>query len=95
MLEQIRNQQEYIDAINDDREALTEQKSLVNKLYQMEIDRLRYMVSSYLRTRLRKVSCSRNCQLIVQDDRSVNCPHVYIVWCWCLFVIHCGRDAAD
>ena len=55
MLEQIRNQQEYIDAINDDREALTEQKSLVNKLYQMEIDRLRYMVASYLRTRLHKV----------------------------------------
>ena len=55
MLEQIRNQQEYIDSINEDRDQLTEQKSLVNKLYQMEIDRLRYMVSSYLRTRLRKV----------------------------------------
>uniref|UniRef100_M4BXF7 GINS subunit domain-containing protein n=1 Tax=Hyaloperonospora arabidopsidis (strain Emoy2) TaxID=559515 RepID=M4BXF7_HYAAE len=55
MLEQIRNQQEYIDSINEDRDQLTEQKSLVNKLYQMEIDRLRYMVSSYLRTRLRKI----------------------------------------
>ncbi|CAI5740776.1 unnamed protein product [Hyaloperonospora brassicae] len=65
MLEQIRNQQEYIDAINADREALTEQKSLVNKLYQMEIDRLRYMVSSYLRTRLRKIE---KFALLILDD---------------------------
>uniref|UniRef100_A0AAV1UNJ7 DNA replication complex GINS protein SLD5 n=1 Tax=Peronospora matthiolae TaxID=2874970 RepID=A0AAV1UNJ7_9STRA len=55
MLEQIRNQQEYVDSMNEDRDQLTEQKCLVNKLYQMEIDRLRYMVSSYLRTRLRKI----------------------------------------
>lgn len=76
MLEQMRNQQEYIDLINGDREELTEQKSLVNKLYQMEIDRLRYMVSSYLRTRLRKVLCSHKCQVIVQVDRSVICSLV-------------------
>ncbi|ETI45014.1 hypothetical protein, variant 2 [Phytophthora nicotianae P10297] len=55
MLEQIRNQQEYVDSVYEDRTQLTEEKSFVNKLYQMEIDRLRYMVSSYLRTRLRKI----------------------------------------
>lgn len=55
MLEQIRNQQEYVDSVYEDRAQLTEEKSFVNKLYQMEIDRLRYTVSSYLRTRLRKV----------------------------------------
>ncbi|KAJ8577331.1 hypothetical protein ON010_g1876 [Phytophthora cinnamomi] len=55
MLEQVRNQQEYVDSVYEDRAQLTEEKSFVNKLYQMEIDRLRYMVSSYLRTRLRKV----------------------------------------
>ncbi|KAI9917759.1 hypothetical protein PsorP6_012692 [Peronosclerospora sorghi] len=56
MLEQIRNQQEYVHSVYEDREHLTEEKSFVNKLYQMEIDRLRYMVSSYLRTRLHKVN---------------------------------------
>ncbi|KAF1773065.1 hypothetical protein JG687_00005487 [Phytophthora cactorum] len=55
MLEQIRNQQEYVDSVYEDRAQLTEEKSFVNKLYQMEIDRLRYMVSSYLRTRLHKI----------------------------------------
>ncbi|KAE8903884.1 hypothetical protein PF005_g325 [Phytophthora fragariae] len=55
MLEQIRNQQEYVDSVYEDRAQLTEEKSFVNKLYQMEIDRLRYTVSSYLRTRLRKI----------------------------------------
>ncbi|KAG1699015.1 hypothetical protein DVH05_014387 [Phytophthora capsici] len=55
MLEQIRNQQEYVDSVYEDRSQLTEEKSFINKLYQMEIDRLRYMVSSYLRTRLRKI----------------------------------------
>uniref|UniRef100_H3GIC8 DNA replication complex GINS protein SLD5 n=1 Tax=Phytophthora ramorum TaxID=164328 RepID=H3GIC8_PHYRM len=55
MLEQIRNQQEYVDSVYEDRTQLTEEKSFINKLYQMEIDRLRYMVSSYLRTRLRKI----------------------------------------
>ncbi|CAI5734601.1 unnamed protein product [Peronospora destructor] len=55
MLEQIRNQQEYVDAVSEDREQVVDEKSFVNKLYQMEIDRLRYMVSSYLRTRLRKI----------------------------------------
>ncbi|KAG7380442.1 DNA replication complex GINS protein SLD5 [Phytophthora pseudosyringae] len=55
MLEQIRNQQEFVDSVYEDRAQLTEEKSFVNKLYQMEIDRLRYMVSSYLRTRLRKI----------------------------------------
>ncbi|KAG6599762.1 DNA replication complex GINS protein SLD5 [Phytophthora cinnamomi] len=55
MLEQVRNQQEYVDSVYEDRAQLTEEKSFVNKLYQMEIDRLRYMVSSYLRTRLRKI----------------------------------------
>ncbi|CAH0515868.1 unnamed protein product [Peronospora belbahrii] len=55
MLEQIRNQQEYVDSVYEDRRQLIEEKSFVNKLYQMEIDRLRYMVSSYLRTRLHKI----------------------------------------
>jgi GINS complex subunit 4 len=55
MLEQIRNQQDFVDSVFEERAQLTEEKSFVNKLYQMEIDRLRYMVSSYLRTRLRKV----------------------------------------
>ncbi|CEG44013.1 hypothetical protein L915_10086 [Plasmopara halstedii] len=55
MVEQIRNQQEYVDSVNEDRAQRTEETSFVNKLYQMEIDRLRYIVSSYLRTRLRKI----------------------------------------
>lgn len=55
MLEQIRNQQEYVDSVYEERAQLTEEKSFINKLYQMEIDRLRYIVSSYLRTRLRKI----------------------------------------
>ncbi|OWZ17277.1 hypothetical protein PHMEG_0008816 [Phytophthora megakarya] len=55
MLEQLRNQQEYVDSVYEDRATLTEEKSFVNKLYQMEIDRLKYMVSSYLRTRLHKI----------------------------------------
>ncbi|CAI5725608.1 unnamed protein product [Peronospora farinosa] len=55
MLEQIQNQQEYVDSVNEDRKQLVDEKSFVNKLYQMEIDRLRYMVSSYLRTRLHKI----------------------------------------
>ncbi|TDH70201.1 hypothetical protein CCR75_002224 [Bremia lactucae] len=55
MLEQIRNQQEYVDSVYEDRTQRTEEKSFVNKLYQMEIDRLRYMVTSYLRTRLHKI----------------------------------------
>ncbi|RLN47187.1 hypothetical protein BBJ29_004781 [Phytophthora kernoviae] len=55
MLDQIRNQQEYVDSVYEDRDQLTEERSFVSKLYQMEIDRLRYMVSSYLRTRLRKI----------------------------------------
>ncbi|CCI48508.1 hypothetical protein ABG067_005340 [Albugo candida] len=55
LLEQIKNQQEYIDSISDNRECLTEERSFTNKLYQMEIDRLRYMLASYLRTRLKKI----------------------------------------
>ena len=56
VLEQIRNQQEYVTSVNEDREHLVDEKSFVNQLYQMEIERLRFMVASYLRTRLRKVS---------------------------------------
>ncbi|RLN54291.1 hypothetical protein BBJ28_00016285 [Nothophytophthora sp. Chile5] len=47
--------QEYVDSVYEDRGQLTEERSFINKLYQMEIDRLRYVVASYLRTRLRKV----------------------------------------
>ncbi|TMW69475.1 hypothetical protein Poli38472_001631 [Pythium oligandrum] len=54
MLDQIKNQQEYVDSVSEDKAALTEERAFINKLYQMEIDRLKYMVSSYLRTRLRK-----------------------------------------
>nr|CCA23133.1 conserved hypothetical protein [Albugo laibachii Nc14] len=55
LLEQIKNQQGYIDSIGDDRGNLTEERSFTNKLYQMEIDRLRYVLASYLRTRLQKI----------------------------------------
>jgi GINS complex subunit 4 len=55
MLEQINNQQAYVDSVNEDQAQRTEERLFVNKLYQMEIDRFRYMVSSYLRTRLHKV----------------------------------------
>lgn len=55
MLEQINNQQAYVDSVNEDQAQRTEERLFVNKLYQMEIDRFRYMVSSYLRTRLHKI----------------------------------------
>lgn len=45
--------------MSESKDTLTEERAFVNKLYQMEIDRLRYMVASYLRTRLRKVRSDR------------------------------------
>ncbi|DAZ95957.1 TPA: hypothetical protein N0F65_009258 [Lagenidium giganteum] len=55
MLEQLDNQQNYVDSVGEDRATLTDERVFTSKLYQMEIDRLRFMLTSYLRTRLRKV----------------------------------------
>ncbi|KAJ0399344.1 hypothetical protein P43SY_001533 [Pythium insidiosum] len=55
MLDQLKNQQEYVDSVAEDRATLNEERAFVNKLYQMEIDRLKFVLSSYLRTRLRKI----------------------------------------
>ncbi|ETV94897.1 hypothetical protein, variant 1 [Aphanomyces invadans] len=55
MVEQVQNQQSYVDDMSADVATLTEERSFTNKLYQMEIDRIKYMLASYLRIRLRKI----------------------------------------
>ncbi|RHZ09442.1 hypothetical protein DYB31_006066 [Aphanomyces astaci] len=75
MVEQVQNQQSYVDEMSADVATLTEERSFTNKLYQvrlhsvlqyhpllvvlitmqMEIDRIKYMLASYLRLRLMKI----------------------------------------
>ncbi|OQS06359.1 hypothetical protein THRCLA_01599 [Thraustotheca clavata] len=55
ILEQVQNQQEFVDEISRDQEKMTEERAFANKLYQMEIDRIKYMIASYLRVRLSKI----------------------------------------
>ncbi|RHY30464.1 hypothetical protein DYB32_004308 [Aphanomyces invadans] len=55
LVEQVQNQQSYVDDMSADVATLTEERSFTNKLYQMEIDRIKYMLASYLRIRLRKI----------------------------------------
>ena len=55
MLEQMSNQQEFLDAMTTDVENKTEESSFTIHFYQMEVDRIKYMIASYLRTRLFKI----------------------------------------
>ncbi|KDO26986.1 hypothetical protein SPRG_07699 [Saprolegnia parasitica CBS 223.65] len=55
MVEQVQNQQEYVEEIARDQANMTEERAFSNKLYQMEIDRIKYMIASYLRIRLSKI----------------------------------------
>ncbi|KAF0700581.1 Aste57867_8917 [Aphanomyces stellatus] len=55
MVEQVQNQQSFVDEIAADTEALNDERAFTNKLYQMEIDRIKYMIASYLRLRLMKI----------------------------------------
>ncbi|OQR87755.1 hypothetical protein ACHHYP_08099 [Achlya hypogyna] len=55
MFEQVQNQQAFVDEIARDQAKMTEERAFANKLYQMEIDRIKYMIASYLRIRLAKI----------------------------------------
>lgn len=61
MVFQIENQQEMIDEPRDDPE-----KAFIAVLYQMEIERVKYTLTRYLRTRLRKIE--KSVLFIAQSD---------------------------
>ena len=52
LMAEVKRQQEIIDESQNNADAV-----FIASMYQMDIDRVQYLISSYLRTRLIKVCC--------------------------------------
>ncbi|CAK4674431.1 hypothetical protein LEN26_000184 [Aphanomyces euteiches] len=90
MVEQVQNQQSYVDEIAADTAAMTEERSFANKLYQMEIDRIKYMLASYLRIRLMKIEQHTIHILNESQDKLSQGEVEYAQQYHALYVSHCN-----